>query len=355
MSTRDGDRRFTRRLLLAIGTVALALVVLALLWRILQVLLLLFAAILAGIFFDGLARLGQRYARLPRLLALPLAFLVVVLLLAGFGQAVGSQLVTQTAQLADTLPKAADMLRERLSSPPLAQFVGDGWLRDLLPTPGQLLDQITGIFSVTIGIVVTPALVVIIAVYLAIEPELYIEGLARMVPPRRRARGREVMRAVAHALRWWLVGRVVSMLAVGVLTAMALAIAGIPAALALGVLAGMLSFVPYIGPIASVVPALLATIPGWPWQPLWVVVIYSGVQFLEGNFITPLVQKRAVAMPPVVLLTAQIAFGLLFGLMGVFLATPLAVAAMVLVQTLYIQDTLGESIRVLGEHPSRSG
>jgi predicted PurR-regulated permease PerM len=195
---------------------------------------------------------------------------------------------------------------------------------------------------------------VILAVYLAIEPELYVEGLARMLPPRRRARGREVIQAVAHALRWWLVGRVVSMLAVGVLTALALAIAGIPAALALGVLAGMLSFVPYIGPIASVVPALLATIPGWPWQPLWVLVIYSGVQFLEGNFITPLVQKRAVAMPPVVLLTAQIAFGLLFGLMGVFLATPLAVAAMVLVQTLYIQDTLGESIRVMGERPRRS-
>ena len=354
MSEPIGSKQFTYRLLVAIAAIVLAFVVVAFLWHVSQILLILFAAILVAIFLDGLTRFGQQHARMPRWVALPVALLAVILILAGFGQAVGAQLLAQIAQLADILPRSLEKLRAALMQPPFKPLVAEISFPQLLPTPGELLDRITGIFSVTLGILTTPFLIAVLALYLVIDPDLYTNGLVRMLPPDSRPRAREVLGAVGHALRWWLVGRIVSMLVVGALTVIGLVVVGVPAALALGVIAGALSFVPYIGPIASVVPALLATLPNWPWQAVWVLVVYGGVQVLESNFITPLVQERAVAMPPVVLLTAQVAFAALFGLLGVLLASPLAVVVMVLVQMLYIQDGLGEAIRVLGQQRRRN-
>lgn len=117
----------------------------------------------------------------------------------------------------------------------------------------------------------------------------------------------------------------------------------VPLILALALIAGLLSFVPYLGPILSAIPALLVALVVSPLLTVYVVLVYSAVQFLEGNFITPIIQERAVSLPPAVLLIAQLG-------MGVLLATPLAVVAIVLIQMLYVRDTLGDAIRVLGQH-----
>jgi predicted PurR-regulated permease PerM len=194
-------------------------------------------------------------------------------------------------------------------------------------------------------------IIIVLAIYLAISPQLYIDGLIRLLPERRKDLGREVLAELAHALREWLIGRFASMFAVAILTGVGLWLIDLPSALALAVLAGLMSFVPYFGPIAATVPALLIALPGWPVEPLWVLLLYSGIQFIEGNLITPLVQRRMVSLPPVALLVAQLTIGYLFGLLGLLLATPLAVVIIVLVQILYIRNMLGDPIRVLGEHP----
>ncbi|WP_405232714.1 AI-2E family transporter [Lentisalinibacter salinarum] len=119
---------------------------------------------------------------------------------------------------------------------------------------------------------------------------------------------------------------------------------------AVGVIAGLFSFVPYIGPIASIVPALLIALTESLPIALWVTVVYVAVQFIEGDFLTPLIQRRAVSLPPAVLLLAQFALGLFYGLFGVLLATPLAIVVIVVVQMLWVQGLVGEPIRVLGDH-----
>lgn len=156
---------------------------------------------------------------------------------------------------------------------------------------------------------------------------------------------------LGHALSWWLVGRFASMAAVGVLTTLALSAIDMPLALVLGVIAGLFSFVPYIGPISSAVPAILIGLTESPWMAVYVVVIYAVIQFLEGNFITPLIQRRAVSLAPAVLLFSQFAMAVFYGLFGVLLATPLAIVLIVLVQMLYVQDVVKDPIKVLGEHP----
>ncbi len=130
-----------------------------------------------------------------------------------------------------------------------------------------------------------------------------------------------------------------------------------PLPLALGFIAGLLAFVPFIGPIVSAVPAvLIALVHGGPLMSGYVILIYAGVQFLEGNFITPVLQKYSVSLPPAVLIIAQFLLGIQFGVVGVLLASPIAVAGIVIVQMLYVQDVIGEDVEVLGDrHRHRLG
>jgi len=341
---------FGRRLLMVVGAFVLAGALVVMLWRTAHVPLVLFAAILTAIGLDGLAAIVGRRLHLPRTGAVAVVVLLVLVALAGFALAVGPQLADQSRQLADLLPRSVDTLAGWLRQQPWGETLIGGSPLQLLPQAGQLLGPLSGIFSTTLGALVSTGIILVMAVYLVAEPRLYTAGVLHLLPPHHRNRAHEVLGATAHALRWWLVGRAASMLAVGVLTGIGLWLIDLRAALALAVLAGLLSFVPFIGPIAAAVPALLIAAPGWPWEPLWVLVVYAVVQFLEGNLITPFVQARAVSLPPVVLLTAQLVGGIMFGLIGVFLATPLAVVVIVLVQMLYVQDVLGEPIRVLGDH-----
>jgi predicted PurR-regulated permease PerM len=157
------------------------------------------------------------------------------------------------------------------------------------------------------------------------------------------------MYVVGRALRWWFVGRLTSMAILGTLTALGLWFLGMKAALLLGVLAGLLSFVPYLGPILSAIPALLIATLDPSVSLVSVALLYAGIQFFESYLITPLVQERAVSIPPVVLISAQAIMGVLSGIIGILLATPLAVTTIVLVQTLYVEERLGDDVSVLGE------
>jgi predicted PurR-regulated permease PerM len=139
------------------------------------------------------------------------------------------------------------------------------------------------------------------------------------------------------------------MTVVGLLTTLGLWIAGIPNPLALGLLAALLSFVPYVGPILSFVPAVLVALLVSLTKVIYVVVVFGLVQTLESYVVTPLVQQRAVSMPPVILITAQIAMGVIAGATGVLLAAPLAIVVIVLLQMLYVEDVLGDPIQVLGQ------
>jgi predicted PurR-regulated permease PerM len=136
---------------------------------------------------------------------------------------------------------------------------------------------------------------------------------------------------------------------VGLLTGVGLLIAGVPTPLALGLLAALLSFVPYVGPILSFIPAVLIALTVSLTKVFYVVLVFGIVQTLESYLVTPLVQRRAVSLPPVILITAQIAMGVLAGATGVLLATPLAVCVIVLLQMLYVEDVLGDEVHVLGQ------
>ncbi|PEN07008.1 AI-2E family transporter [Longimonas halophila] len=342
---------YTKRVLIA-GATVLGFVLLALiLQRVASVLLLIFAGILLAVFLDSLTSLVQARIGLARGWCLGLVVLLLGLAFAASGWFAGPPINDQINRLGERIPSAIERIQATV-----AQYE---WVRSFLLGPsgsgqgisfsGQAMSFVAGGITNTIGALASGLVVLIIGLYAAATPSVYIDGAIRLLPPARRSRGREVVRALGKALRWWLLGRIASMAIVGALTAVGLWIAGIPLAFVLGLIAALLSFVPYIGPIASVVPAALVALADSPNKVLYVLVIYWAVQLLESYLITPLIQERAVSLPPAVLISAQVIIGILAGAIGVLMATPLAVVLIVLIQMLYVADTLGDSVPTLGE------
>ena len=346
------DPAFLRRAAAAVGLALLGFGVYLLLWHALDFVLLVFAGALLAVFLNGLAGWAADRRGLSYGVALAAVGALLLASLAGLGWLVGPDLVDQGVQLVERVPSAVEQVRSYLQERP--------WGRNLLSrvptsmegagaTPAGLFGRITGLFSSTLGLLANVAIVVFLAVYLAADPGLYRRGVLHLVRSGRRGRTSEVLDALGGALRRWLVGRFASMAVVALLTAVALLVLGVPLVLGLSVLAGLLSFVPLLGPLASAVPAVLVGFgEGGPGLALQVAVAYAAVQFVESYLVTPLIQKRAVAMPPALLIAAQILMGLAAGVLGVLLATPLAVVVVVLVQTLYVQDVLGDEVTPLG-------
>lgn len=198
----------------------------------------------------------------------------------------------------------------------------------------------------------SPIVHVLVLLYAGILFSVFLNGLAELVklfPPDRRSELRDTLDSIGVALQKWLIGRVVVMASVGVLTTVGLIAAGIPNSLALGLLAGLLAFVPFLGPIIAVVPAFLVAFIKGPTLMIPVAIIFLVVHAIGGYLVTPLIQQRAVSLSPVVLLTSQVVIGLLLGVPGIIIATPLTITIIVIIQKSYIEGYLGDSVEILGQ------
>jgi predicted PurR-regulated permease PerM len=192
----------------------------------------------------------------------------------------------------------------------------------------------------------TLVLVVIVGIYLAAQPRYYVEGFLKLYPKAERPRLREVMDKVAFTLRWWLTGQLVPMACIGAFVGGGLLLIGVPLWLPLGILAALLNFIPNFGPIIAAVPQILIALAADPTKAIWVVLLNLAAQNLEGYLITPLVQRKAVEMPPALTILSQVLMGMLLGPLGIILAAPLTAASIVVVKMLYVEDTLGTPVPV---------
>lgn len=348
MSTR---RSFPQRVLITVAIVALALLVMYLLVVLSRVLLIIFAGVLLAVALGGGADLLCRRTSLGRPGALAIVITAAVVIPFLLSSVVGPSLNDQFSKLTVQLPEAVESVQTRLAELDWVQrLVSDPReVRDLLPPLSQVMGGVTSAFSRTLGIVANTFVIFFIGIYGAAGPGSYVNGVLYLTPARHRERAHEILHALSHALRWWLIGRLTMMSVVGLLTTLGLWIVGVPSPMALGLLAALLSFIPYIGPILSFVPAALVALMVSATKVLYVAIVFGIVQTLESYVITPLVQQRAVSLPPIMLITAQIAMGVLAGATGVLLAAPLAIVVIVLVQMLYVEDVLGGSVRVLGQ------
>jgi predicted PurR-regulated permease PerM len=189
-------------------------------------------------------------------------------------------------------------------------------------------------------------IVIFLTIYISADPGLYHDGLMHLFPHRARDRAGEVLSAIATALRKWLTTQVIAMLAIGSVTMVTLLLLGVKAAIPLGIIAGLLEFVPTVGPILSAVPAIAMGFVDSPEKALYVGIAYVGIQFLENHLLIPLLMKRGVDLPPAITILAQALMAIVFGFLGLLVAVPLLAAAKVAIQMLYVEDVVGDDVEV---------
>jgi predicted PurR-regulated permease PerM len=332
----------------AIATFAVLLVLA--LYMASHVLLLIFGGVLLAVLLRGLGELVSRYTRIPEGWATLLVAVVLAIVFGWGGWYLSNEIAAQFDALGRSLAQMWQQARGVIGK--------YSWGRDLLAAIGE--HQITAdnvgaigkMIGATLGGVSGLVLSVIIGLYVAADPGLYFNGVLRLVPLSSRPRAEEILHELSAVLRRWLMGTLFLMSIVGTLVAVGLSLLGIPLALALGLIMFVLEFIPYLGPILAAAPAVLIASTLGPQEMLWVVLLYWGVQSLEGYVLSPLVFQRSVDIPPLVTMSAQVVLGTMLGVLGIVFATPLAACALVLVNRIYIEDVLGDRAHVPRKHKS---
>jgi predicted PurR-regulated permease PerM len=337
---------FVGRVLIVAGIALLALLIV----HLRQVVVLAFGCVLAGVALHSGASLVRRHSGLSHRLALATVVLGLALLMALGISLLGEPISEEFGALRVALPKGLEAITHWLDSHALGRWLLQ-WRREA--DSGLEWTRVAGLFGSAVGAIGAAVLMTVVGIYLAADPGLYRRGVLHLVPYRQRARVERALSEAGTGLSRWLLGQGVAMLAVGVLTTAGLALIGMPLALPLGIIAGVLEFIPFFGTFgASALIVLLAFTQGET-QALYAAMVCLAVQQFEGYVIQPFVQRWAIALPPALGLIAVIMFGAAFGPLGVVFAVPLMVVMMLLVQRLYVVGALGDGdgapVRVGGD------
>jgi predicted PurR-regulated permease PerM len=305
-------------------------------WMVYTALFIVLIAILLAIVLHAPAKYLARW--IPFYLSFSLVVLTFLASLVGLMVAVIPQIVEQVSQLAGQLPAAMEnvgtWVEQRTGQPrdgqltqtvnqQLADFIGR-----FVPMAFNLITALIGSFAI-----------IILAIFLAMQPEVYRDLFLRMTTPGGRERAERIYDEAGRSLRNWVLGKAITMLAVGLATYIGLLLFKIPGALALGALAAVLEFIPNLGPTIAAVPAVIAAFLISPMTALYVAIFYFVLQQIQSALTVPLVEQRAVNIPPAALLIWQIMLAIGFGLLGLFVATPLLAVLVVVTRILYVEPS----------------
>jgi predicted PurR-regulated permease PerM len=340
------ERRATidSRSLFKTGFIALVFIAGCLLfWKASGLLLLVFASILLALLLDLAGRFLAEHLPLSREVGIGLTAFFGVFAFALSSWLAGPSLVAQGGELGSDLGAALKSLEGWVMSIDEVEKQVERSSFDamkLLPTPGGVLEGVGLFVGTTLGVLGNLVLALVISLYLALDPSTYRKGFIRLLPPAHRARAGDVIDDMALTLKRWIGGKALMMLVIGVLSYAGLLLIGVPLALLLAVIAGVTSFVPIIGPaIGGSLMILVAFSEGWQLA-AWAAVLYLAIQTIESYLLLPLIQAKAVDLPAAVVIVTQVLMGLVFGVIGVMVATPITAVFAVLIKDLYVDDYL---------------
>tara|TARA_R110002049_G_scaffold305056_3_gene501146 strand:+ start:100663 stop:101748 length:1086 start_codon:yes stop_codon:yes gene_type:complete len=336
-----------------------------------EIVLILFLALLFGVFLTKLSRQLQSRFALPYWGSLSIVVLTLLLTIAGSTVFFFVQINTQITKAETKIDEGVTQLRELVQKYPAVRSTVESTpiLSDALIAPKdqrpqkrqddesskesmdlsevpepvkQAASTIGRLFRTTFGLVVNSMLIFFVGLFIAVSPDSYRKGVVKLVPIDKRNRADEVLSSVSDTLWRWLIGRFGSMLVTGLGAFLILWVIGVPMAATLGIITAVMTFVPNIGAAVSLVLAILFALPQGPTTVAAVVAGYMALQLIESYVVTPLIQQQQVSLPPALLIAFQAIMGVIFGFIGAAVASPILAAAKTMTRMLYVEDYLGD-------------
>lgn len=333
-----------------IGLIALV-ISLYILWQIREVLLLVFAAVVLATTLNRLARWLQRSVGMKRNLAVLLAVGFFFAIIISFFWLIVPPFAAQFQDLTQRVPQGLERFNvwlDRLEAyvpAQLAPYIPDvnSLTEQARPIVNRVLGSSFAFVSGSLEALLKILLVLVLTGMFLANPLAYRKLFVRLFPSFYRRRVDGILDQCEVSLGGWVIGALIAMAVVGLMSVVGLTVLQVPAALALGVLAGFLNLIPNLGPTMSVVPAMaIAFSPDAPWRSLAVLALYFVIQQAESNFITPMVMAHQVSLLPAVTLISQLFFVTFFGFLGLFLALPLTVVGKIWFSEVLIKDVLDQ-------------
>ncbi len=341
-----------RRFGLALAGVAAAALLVWLAGRVADLLLLLFVAVLLAVYLGATTDFLMARTRLPRAAALFIAILGTILAVAGIGSLLIGPVVAQTRELLTVLPRYVPAWEAQLEAlitriPGASEIMrpGEHQLVQLVleEVRGFIGDVVPRVFGVLHGFINLVA-VLVMALYLSLRPDLYLDMSVTLVPPRHRDTARDVIRSATLALRAWTFAQLLAMFVLGAMTALGLWLLGVPYWLTFGIFTGVVALVPFFGTlVSSLLPALFVLAEGDGLRAVLVVVFGFVIHFVENNLVNPLIMHKHANLPPVLTIMSVLICGKLLGPMGLLVAVPGLAVLLVLLRKLLVERGYGEA------------
>jgi predicted PurR-regulated permease PerM len=341
---------FKDRLWLTLGVILVGVLIFLVMVFAAQVVFMAFIGVILALLFGGMAHSLAKRTPLSETVALVVVLVAIGGGLAAFLWFIGPQIGSQFAQLSEQLPDTLSTAREWLS-----QYGWGQTLLERMPDNQQLVEFLlsgsvtssaTRFVTSAVGIITGAVLVLFLGIFLAFRSSTYVDGLLHLFPLPSRDRMDEVLYAIGRKLKGWISGRGIAMALVGITIYVGLALLGVPVPLALAVLAALLTFIPNWGPTLAAVPSILLAFTQSPQKALFVVLLYVGAQLLLQYAVNPLILKEHSNLPAAVVIITQVLMTVLFGVLGLIVAAPIVAVVMVVVKMLYVEDVLGDDVKI---------
>lgn len=326
---------FVQKVWIVCSIFAFAVIFLLLFEATFNVIILIFASILIACYFRGISSFIKNKTGWNSALSLTISIGGTFLIFSGIFWLAGATISNEAERIEDALPAMIEEVKALLNGSNVGQE-GIEKIEEWRDS-GKFGSYISRLFSSTFGYLGDFLIIIVIGIFFTASPNLYLNGIVQLVPPRKREKAEDVLEKLATGLKKWLAGRFLAMLAVFILTSIGLSILGVPMWLTLALIAGLLNFIPNFGPILASIPAILIALSISPTTAAIVAGMYLVIQLLESGVINPLAQKKLVKLPPALIIISQLLVGAMTGIWGVILATPLVLMVIILVKELYIK------------------
>jgi predicted PurR-regulated permease PerM len=342
-TSNEGSGILFRKTFIQTITVLIIVLLALLAGKMIYIFLLFFAGIMLAVLLNFIGMQFMHIRWVPHWLAITLALIILTIVVVLIIMMVVPLLAEKMEDFVSQLEKSILKLKIWLKGNEGGRFL----LMQIFgmedkETNGELWTRVTTIFSTTVGALTGLVIVIIVGIFLAYSPGLYKSGFLHLVPVNLRDRAVEVITEMGIILRWWLLGQLISMTVLLISTWIMLALLKVPMAPLLALLTGLLTFIPYLGPLIALVPIILMAYLESPLLAIYVFILYMLIQNMEANVLMPIIFHRTVHIPPAIGVISQILFGSLMGFLGFVLAIPLTAVILQFVKMVYVEDVLGD-------------